>query len=407
MANTFEEQARDRFGKAKAFLSKAQTLLQDDLVARTVLADAVSAIKNAMQGYLLVRVGQLPNHPEAQRWQEVAASNRMPDLIGACIDAGLEIRPLARDIRRLNDERNYRTHDDPLRRIDAEQARSALELARGVAQRVNASVKGQRAVEIPASVAASAPARVPLHNGGSAGYAAPAARQAPVAVATATREAPTPATNTGVAAAAATVSRAPAAEESAAALVAEDDEAPATDDTGIFIALSPRRHGARWPIARGAIAAALLGGGLAAGIALAIPLAHSTPGWLSFARSWYAVNRTAVVTRQAAATPLAATTASLSAGNLLVSAPICRAGKASIQLRNAGRAPLSWAMGGARSGEAATFATTPSAAPQPSALGTLAPSAATTVFASVSTKGPYPLVIVAPGGTVPLVAPAC
>ena len=48
MANTFEDQARERFGKATAFLSKAQTLLQDDLVARTVLADAGSAVKNAV-----------------------------------------------------------------------------------------------------------------------------------------------------------------------------------------------------------------------------------------------------------------------------------------------------------------------------------------------------------------------
>src|SRR5689334_5115506 len=103
-------------------------LLQDDLVARTVLADAVSAVKNALQGYLLVRVGRAPNDPQAHYWQEVAASNRMPDLINTCIDAGLDIRPLARDIRRLNDERNYRTHDDPQRRIDAEQARRALDL---------------------------------------------------------------------------------------------------------------------------------------------------------------------------------------------------------------------------------------------------------------------------------------
>nr|MBF6590164.1 hypothetical protein [Ktedonobacterales bacterium] len=72
MANTFEEQAKDRFGKSTAFLNKAQALLQDDLVARTVLADAVSAIKNMLQGYLLVRIGAGPMGGQAQQWQEVA-----------------------------------------------------------------------------------------------------------------------------------------------------------------------------------------------------------------------------------------------------------------------------------------------------------------------------------------------
>lgn len=133
MANTFEDQAQERFTKSGAFLGKAQTLLQDDLIARTVLADAVSAIKNMLQGYLLIRISRAQPDTLTQQWQEVAASNRMPELIRACDDAGLNIRDLGRAIRQLNDQRNYRTHDDPQSRIQVEQARQALDLARTVA----------------------------------------------------------------------------------------------------------------------------------------------------------------------------------------------------------------------------------------------------------------------------------
>jgi hypothetical protein len=409
VANTFEDQAQDRFGKAKAFLSKAQALLQDDLVARTVLADAVSAIKNALQGYLLVRVGQSPSHPETQHWQEVAASNRMPDLIGTCMDAGLDIRQLARDIRRLNDERNYRTHDDPHRRIDAEQARRALELARNVAQRVNAAIKGQRAVEIPAPAAPSFSTRVPLHNGGSGGYAAAANRQAPVTVVAASREPSAPAAVAHTGSARATIST-PAADESAVA-ASEDDEAPTTDDTGIFTAVGAGRTRVQRVVTRGGRVARLvatMAGGIAAGLVLAIPLARGgAPGPLASARSWYASVRTVVVSRTAPTQALVPSSTTQSAGMLTVTAPACLAGMATFQLRNTGSTPLAWAVGAPERDESVAFASAPTAAPQPSALGTLGPGASASIYASAHTTQPYPLVVLAPTGAIPLVAPAC
>jgi hypothetical protein len=413
VANTFEDQAQDRFGKARAFLSKAQTLLQDDLVARTVLADAVSAIKNALQGYLLVRVSQSPAHPETQHWQEVAASNRMPDLIGTCIDAGLDIRQFARDIRRLNDERNYRTHDDPHRRIDAEQAQRALELARNVAQRVNAAVKGQRAVEIPAPLVRATSTRVPLHNSAGAGYSV-AARQSPVAVSTATREptapasAPTAAGAQGATSAMSTGSAAVPAADQPGSVTSEDDEAPNADDTGIFATVTSTRRGPGSRLARGAIAAAVAAGGIAAGLVLAIPIARgSAPGPLSSAESWYAVTRTLVVTRPAATPTLVPTTTSQSMGSLTVFAPVCQAGKATFRLQNAGRTSLAWAVGAPESGESVSFAVAPAPLPQPSALGTLAPGGSATISVSAASTGPYPILILAPGGTLSLVSPAC
>src|SRR5262249_9353274 len=112
VANTFQEQAKDRFRRSEAFLRKAQALIQDDLIYRSALADAVSAIKNMLQGYLSLQIATSMPNPRID-WQEIAASNRMPDLLRACSEAGLNLRGVERDIRRLNTERNQRTHDDP------------------------------------------------------------------------------------------------------------------------------------------------------------------------------------------------------------------------------------------------------------------------------------------------------
>src|SRR5579884_755235 len=157
VANTFDEQAKERFRRSLAFMQKAHALLQDDLVYRSALADAVSAIKNMLQGYLLLRVSTMPASAVTQRWQEVAVTNRMPDLIQACIEAGLSLHGLERDIKRLNNERNYRTHDDPQRLVNPEQAAEAYELALTVQKRIKAAVQGKTGAE---SVGTSpAPAR--------------------------------------------------------------------------------------------------------------------------------------------------------------------------------------------------------------------------------------------------------
>lgn len=147
MANTFDEQAKERFMKSLAFMRKAEALLQDDLVYRAALADAVSAIKNMLQGYLLLRIAVTPESGITHHWQEVAASNRMPDLIQCCGEAGLNLRGLAVEIKQLNNERNYRTHDDPSRLIDPAQAERALELARTVQRHIREVNLGKKDVE--------------------------------------------------------------------------------------------------------------------------------------------------------------------------------------------------------------------------------------------------------------------
>lgn len=414
MAKTIVDQAHERFEKATDFLRKAQALSRDDLVARTVLEDAISAVKNALQSYLLFRFSQSPNDSNGQHWQYVANGNSMPDLILVCAQAGLNISHIGREIGKLNDARNARTHDDPRRRIDAEQARRAMELAYIVVQRANEALNGQQAARLP--VPATSSGRVPLHNNGGAGYAAAtAARQSPAEVATAVRTPPplpraalVPSTP-GAAPAPSVSSETPATAEPAT-VSSEDEDTPATDDTAIFPALAPRRAAigrGRW--GRRAVAAALAAGGLAAGLALAIPLARGgLPTGLAFAHAWYATPpRAAAAPVPAAVATLAASTTARSAGSLTVSAPACQASLDILYLRNTGRTPLNWAVGAPMSGEVASFATTTAGNAQPSLLGTLAPGGALTVYVSASSAQPYPLVILAPGGAIPIVAPAC
>src|SRR5258707_10119702 len=106
VAYTNEERARERLQRARSFLEKAHALmLQDDLVYRSALDDAVSAIKNNLQGYLLQRIVLMAGSAPIP-WQEAVAGNRMPDLLRACSEAELDLRGLDREIRRLNDQRN-------------------------------------------------------------------------------------------------------------------------------------------------------------------------------------------------------------------------------------------------------------------------------------------------------------
>jgi hypothetical protein len=339
-----------------------------------------------------VRVGRAPNDPQAHYWQEVAASNRMPDLINTCIDAGLDIRPLARDIRRLNDERNYRTHDDPQRRIDAEQARRALDLARQVGQRVNAAIKGQRAVVVPPPTPqyATSNGRTPMHNH----Y-----RPAPPDVAPVSDGlrpiAPQP---TASAVATATASPAPAAD-----VASEDDETPSTEDTGIFPALGTRRRRVTTVLTRGLLAAGLLVVGTGAGLGLAVPLAHgNAPGWLSFTHGWYASAPTARTSQ-----PLVPSTAAHAVGDLLVSAPVCQGGKATLLLRDTGTAALAWSVSNADEHGAATFAASGTTTPQARMGGTLAPHGQTTISAASASTAPYEILVAGPGGAIKVLAPTC
>ena len=161
MAYTNEDRARERLQRARSFLEKAHALmLQDDLVYRSAPEDAVLAIKNNLQGYLLQRIVLMPPGSAPMPWQEAVAGNRMPELLRACSEAGLDLRGLDREIRKLNDERNSRTHDDPLRRVDTTQARQAVDLALLLHRRVQDGLKsfGARAAVPSVNLATRLPA---------------------------------------------------------------------------------------------------------------------------------------------------------------------------------------------------------------------------------------------------------
>src|SRR5690242_14942976 len=89
MANTFQDQANERFDKATAFLNSSRSLLRNDLIYVSALADAVSAIKNMLQGYLYTQIAQKSPGATPQSWQEAAVSGSMPDLLRASTEAGL------------------------------------------------------------------------------------------------------------------------------------------------------------------------------------------------------------------------------------------------------------------------------------------------------------------------------
>lgn len=425
MANTFEEQARERFGKSTAFLGKARTLLQDDLVARTVLADAVSAIKNMLQGYLLVRISRMQPGLERQDWQEVAASNRMPELIRTCIDAGLTIGDLSREIRRLNDERNIRTHDDPASRVQIEQARQALALARTVAERVNAAIKTSP-VGVPsplttpaqrsaASSAGHAPASRPV---AAASVTPPPSVASPVPPVPPVTSAPAPATPPGVATTTATTTPPPDIADEV-----DDDEQSTRDDTALIDISGARRgrasgerSGSRLGrLARvGTLAAALLVGvGVGFGGAAAIS-AHGAPAWLGFANTWLSAGhqRTtqAALTTSPASTPsVSIVPASQTVGTMTVSSTTCASHLLKFTLSNTGTSPLPWAVvSGDSTAQSVGFGFSPTDTPRAAAVGTMPGSSYIDIYVSGLSGSTYSRIeAFGPGGTAQIIANAC
>src|SRR6185312_11994410 len=127
MANTLQDQANERFDKATAFLNSSRSLLRNDLIYVSALADAVSAIKNMLQGYLYTQIGQKGPGAAPQSWQEAAVSGSMPNLL----------RPR---ISQLNRDRNARTHDNPRRLIDYARAQEAIGLAEEVRRSIRAAL---------------------------------------------------------------------------------------------------------------------------------------------------------------------------------------------------------------------------------------------------------------------------
>ena len=467
MANTFREQAEDRFTRSLAFMSKADSLLQDDLVNRSALADAVSAIKNMMQGYLLLRVSQTPPSGITQRWQEVAAGNSMPDLLHCCGDAGLNLGSLAYEIKQLNRERNSRMHDDPIRRIDAQQAKKALDLARDVQKRIRAAVRGEAVAEPPAQPAAvqriaavtraavsgrlgrdrlksvtAAPAPAPVEAPPPVTDPTSDVTSAPVQDSEATAEdssisrrperepagqddivppSQAPAGDATTGRTTAPPEAAPQAEAQASAPTSGDDtpdDADSDDDLDVsadtaeveIVAPVPRkrRRSVGRALLRGLAAAVLLIVGVAAGAVLTVPVVEGhAPTWLAFAAN--------VVPAMPTATPVTPTVTAaprpqdgpLFAGAFMVGAPACAGpGKLSLALHNAATVPASWTAG-TTDGYGVTFAPRPGVPGTATLAGRLASGSTATVYLTSTSGTPYHVVVVVPDGTIQLLAPAC
>jgi hypothetical protein len=340
-------------------------LLRNDLIYVSALADAVSAIKNMVQGYLYTQIAQKPAGTAPQSWQEAAASNSMPDLLRAAAEAGLRLpNLLGPRINQLNRDRNSRTHDDPKRLIDYARAQEAITIAEEVRRTVRTALG-----------VSSAPAKVPA-----------AAAVAPIAPSLSAPTATAPATAPAV----------------AAPTLASDELEERDDD------VSPATPGWGRRLLRtlGRIAAVflLLVVGLAAGVGIMIPVASgNAPSWLGFAtRLLPTPSAVQTATSGPTATPTAAPSGPIILGTITVSPPVCGAGGASFQLHNVGTAPAQWAVGSPGAMQP-MFALTAGATPQVTLFGSLASTSEVTVYVS----GRTPVVLTTDGGAVQLTLPTC
>jgi hypothetical protein len=373
MANTFQDQANDRFDKATAFLNSSRMLLRNDLIYVSALADAVSAIKNMLQGYLYMQIAQQPTGTAPQSWQESAASNSTPDLLRAAAEAGLSLpNLLGPRINQLNRDRNARTHDDPKRLIDYGRAQEAIAIAEEVRRSIRAAL-GTGAAPVKGAPAQAA-----------------AASAAPVAPSSAM---PTPAAQP-----VATARSAPAA------TLGNDD--PDESDEDVAPATPGRRSRLRaFLVVLGRVAAILLLllVGIAAGVGIMIPVATgNAPTWLSFATRLLPTPSTAAPTVSPRPTATALSTGPIILGAVTVSAPVCGTGGASFQLHNTGTTAVQWAIGSLGS-TAPLFTLTPGQTPRVTLFGMLASASEVTIYSS----GSNPVVLTTDGGTVQLSLPAC
>ncbi|HEX6819353.1 MAG TPA: hypothetical protein VF120_13325 [Ktedonobacterales bacterium] len=415
MAYTNEDRARERLQRARSFLEKAHALmLQDDLVYRSALEDAVSAIKNNLQGYLLQRIVLMPPGSAPIPWQEAVAGNRMPELLRACSEAGLDLRGLDREIRKLNDERNSRTHDDPLRRVDTTQARQAVDLALLLHRRVQDALKsfGARTAVPSVNLATRLPApelaKVGLGRGvvaaarttSSSGIAASngssvaAAGAMPGAAVASTSPSVSPSAS-GVRASAASVELKDGGEPG-------DDDPLSDEDTAERAAVQSavRRRWTQKVVVQGGRVAAFLVVGAAVGILLTL---LASGAQLFTPRS--SVPRAALTATASILPP----NAFISAGTLLVGAPDCKSGHPTMQLRNQGTTPTSFSVG-SPDNASVTFTDAATTTPAQTLFGSVAPNNATDVLTLATPAGAtahFHVVVTAPGGSVELVAASC
>jgi hypothetical protein len=367
MATTTQERANTRFNTATAFLASSHTLLSNNMIYASAQADAISAIKSILQGYLYTKIAGHPDAPGAPSWQEAADGNSIPAQLTASKAAGLVIpEELERRIRHWNHLRNRREHDDPNSRVNHHAAQDALRAAEEMQQlvRIALGMAPAPVVPIPARAPATQPRPVPVP---APPFPASAAGPTPIPAPTAT--------------------------------------AGSSRQRGKAQPASSRRASGWRRVVRvlGRIAAVLLLllVGLAAGVGIMIPVASgNAPSWLSFAMRL-------LPTPSAAPTQTPVPTATVASGPIIlgevtVSAPACGVGGASFQLHNTGTEPVRWAVG-SPGGSTAMFALAAGETPQVTLFGTLASASEVTIYAS----GARPVVLTTDGGAVQLTLPAC
>ncbi|HEV2236669.1 MAG TPA: hypothetical protein VGR57_08425 [Ktedonobacterales bacterium] len=298
MPDLFVERRDEHLRKTDAFLEEARNLFRDDLLYRSALADAVSAIKHCLQAYLWYRIGEMPASEQRQRWQEVALEGSMPQLLRACTEAGLRLGDVERAVRDLNDARNRRLHDQPQTPIAHDQAAAAVQSAIAIRERVKVEI-GARTVGAAARSSATPAA---------------AAARAPAA-ASVTARAPTP----------------PPASDAR-----PTDRAPEAAVANGNVAATPRHVlTRRWLVAALTVLALLLGVGV--GSAFTYPLATGAlPGWLGR-------GTTSARAPQPTRTPPPIGLAF--AGDLIVAASACGAASATLTIHNTGAAVIGWMIG--------------------------------------------------------------
>jgi hypothetical protein len=352
MPDLFVERRDEHLRKTDAFLDEARNLFRDDLLYRSALADAVSAIKHSLQAYLWYRIGAVAAGDQRQRWQEVALDGSMPQLLRACTEAGLRLVDVERAVRDLNDARNRRLHDLPQTPIAHAQAATAVQHAMVIRDRVREEITGRSvtaAARVPAAAATSATPRAPVRSSGAA-VAAVAAVPAPEAAEGAT----TP--------------------------------APITIRRG-----APSR---RWLVAALTAVALVLGAGV--GSAFTYPIASgAVPGWLG--RGTGRVQSPTATSSPAQGGPVLA-------GDLLLTASRCGVLPATITIRNVGNASLGW-MSGSPDAANPGFATALDPTQHATLAGRLDPGASVTLTVT-GLQGAH-VVLISDTGTAELVFGAC
>ena len=326
MPDLFVERRDEHLRKTDAFLDEARNLFRDDLLYRSALADAVSAIKHSLQAYLWYRISAVPAGDQRQRWQEVALDGSMPQLLRACTEAGLRLVDVERAVRDLNDARNRRLHDLPQTPIAHAQAATAVQHAMTIRDRVKEEVTGRSVgavARVPAAV--RGPARGDSAAAASVAVAAPAATEPePDAAQRATLATPAPIRRGG-----------------------------------------PSR---RWLVAALTAVALVLGAGV--GSAFTYPIATgAVPAWLG---------RGTGHAPQPTATSAPAQGGPVLAGDLLLTASRCGVSPATITIRNVGNASLGW-MSGSPDAANPGFATTVDPTQHATLAGRLDPGASVTL----------------------------